>query len=89
MPAYPPHCSQPGCELLELITCALQPQEQKERASRGDLLKGIKLGGGGRWGSLTNVRAEHPARRGDGDPRAANPKHQGQGSKGGPREVQG
>ena len=47
MPAYPPHCSQPGCELLELITCALQPQEQKERASRGDLLKGIKLGGGG------------------------------------------
>ena len=46
MPAYPPHCSQPGCELLELITCALQPQEQKERASRGDLLKGIKLGGG-------------------------------------------
>ena len=44
MPAYQPHCSQPGCELLELITCALQPREQKERASRGDLLKGIKLG---------------------------------------------
>lgn len=82
MPAYPPHCSQPGCELLELITCALQLREQKQRASRGDLLKGTKLGGRG-GGSLTNVRAEHPARRGDGDPRTANPKHQGQGSKGG------
>ena len=60
-------------------------------AEREGLQKGSfkrhKAGGGG--GSLTNVRAEHPARRGDGDPRAANPKHQGQGSKEGPREVQG
>ena len=40
--------------------------------------------GGGAGGSLTNVRAEHPARRGDGDTGATNPKHQEQGSKRGP-----